>query len=84
MLQQAEKHGLCLAEDGVSVVKTKWYTFRKGGAENRVTLLSATYEGMLQVTEPETFRRALAHGIGRGKAYGMGMLTVVRAAQKCL
>ena len=84
LLRQAGKHGFALAEDSFSVVKTRWYHFRKGDAGNRVTLLSATYEGMLQVTEPETFRRALTHGIGRGKAYGMGMLTVVRAAQKCL
>ena len=65
-------------------MKTKWYTFRKGGAGNRVTLLSVTYEGVLQVTDPEAFCCALTQGIGRGKAYGMGMLTVVRAAQRCL
>lgn len=84
LLRQADKHGFYLAEDGFSVVKTKWYTFRKGGAGNRVTLLSVTYEGVLQVTDPEAFCRALTQGIGRGKAYGMGMLTVVRAAQRCL
>ncbi|MDR3766400.1 MAG: type I-E CRISPR-associated protein Cas6/Cse3/CasE [Butyricicoccus sp.] len=84
LLRQAEKHGFRLAEDGFSVVQTKWYAFRKGNIGNRVTFLSVTYEGTLQVTDPEVFRHALIQGIGRGKAYGMGMLTVIRAAQMSL
>ena len=80
LLRQAEKHGFRLMEDGFSVVHTKWFTFRKGDASKRVTLLSVTYEGVLQVTDSALFREALTQGIGRGKAYGMGMLTVVRAA----
>ena len=53
--------------------------FRKpqeGG--RRVSMLSVTFEGILTVTDADLFRRTLAEGIGRGKAYGMGMLTVVR------
>lgn len=46
---------------------------------NRVSFLAVTYEGILQVTDAELFRKALTDGIGREKAYGMGMLTVVHA-----
>lgn len=37
-----------------------------------------TYEGTLRVVNPLLFRQALTNGIGRGKAYGLGLLTIVR------
>lgn len=44
-----------------------------------VTLLAVTYEGVLQVTDAEQFRALLCQGMGRGKAYGLGLMTVMRA-----
>ena len=44
-----------------------------------MTLLSVTYDGILTVTDPEKFRVSMINGIGRGKAYGNGLLTIVRA-----
>ena len=59
------------------------YRFRKPADENRlVDLLSVTFEGLLTVTDAELFRKTLTEGIGRGKAYGMGMLTVVHAEKQ--
>lgn len=57
--------------------------FRTSGADfqkdNRVvTLLSVTFEGLLEVTDEELFKNMLINGIGRGKAYGMGLMTVMR------
>lgn len=49
------------------------------GGGRPVSLLSVTFEGFLTVTDADLFRCTLTEGIGRGKAYGMGMLTVVRA-----
>ena len=51
-------------------------TTKKTGEQ--VKLLGVTYEGLLTVTDAEKFREALTGGIGRGKAYGLGLLTVVR------
>jgi CRISPR system Cascade subunit CasE len=45
--------------------------------EQGVSLLAVTYEGVLRVTDQERFREMLCRGLGRGKAYGMGLLTVV-------
>ena len=42
------------------------------------TKSGVTYEGLLTVTDAAKFREALTSGIGRGKAYGLGLLTVVR------
>jgi CRISPR system Cascade subunit CasE len=36
------------------------------------------FNGTLAVTDPERFRAALATGIGSGKAYGFGLLSVAR------
>ena len=74
---QAEKHGFSLPEDSFVVTQKQTYHFRKNGSRP-VTLLSVTYEGTLQVTEPEAFRALLCEGIGRGKAYGLGLMTIIR------
>ena len=38
-----------------------------------------TASALLTVTQPEAFTSALAHGIGHGKAMGLGMLSAVPA-----
>ena len=50
--------------------------FKRAGS--RVTLAVATFEGVLEVTAPELLRHGLVHGIGRGKAYGCGLMTLAR------
>lgn len=56
-------------------------TFPKGAREgsakgHRVVLSTATFGGALRVTDPEHARRTLLQGIGPGKAYGCGPLTL--------
>ena len=78
LLERAEKHGFSLGEEAFTVTDCRWLQFKKGQAPGRpVSLLSVTYEGVLQVTDPERFCALLTHGIGRGKAYGLGLMTVV-------
>lgn len=36
------------------------------------------YQGVLQITDAEAFRKAMQAGIGSGKAYGFGMMMVKR------
>ncbi len=50
--------------------------FKRNG--NPMTLSVVTFEGVLIVTDAESFRNAIMRGIGRSKAYGCGMLTVMR------
>lgn len=47
--------------------------------KGRVTLGSAIFEGVLEVTDADAFRIALAKGIGSGKAYGFGLMSVAPA-----
>lgn len=74
--KQAAKHGFVLEEDQWLVTESKWYRFRKGDSRQYVRILAVTYEGILTVTDAECFQLSLMQGIGRGKAYGLGMLTV--------
>lgn len=77
LMERAEKHGFALEEDGFTVANIKWLNFRKQHV-HPVTLLSVTYEGVLRVIDPDTFRQTLCNGMGRGKAYGLGMMTIIR------
>lgn len=76
LLTHCEKHGFRLSEDSFDVTQSRWLQFYKSD-RNRVSLLAVTFEGTLEVTDAELFRQALCAGIGRGKAYGLGMLTVM-------
>ena len=80
LLDRAAKHGFALDEKAFTVTRVQWQHFAKHGSR-LVTLLAVTYEGTLQVTDPEAFRQLLCQGMGRGKAYGLGMMTVMRGVQ---
>lgn len=51
--------------------------FRRGS--NQVTLARATYQGVLEVCDAAALREAMVNGIGRGKAYGCGLMTLAPA-----
>lgn len=44
--------------------------------DDHLTFRSVLFEGELEVTDVERFRQALAGGIGSGKAYGFGLLSI--------
>lgn len=43
-----------------------------------VTLRTARFEGSLRVEDVEALRRTLTQGLGKGRAYGCGLLTLAR------
>jgi CRISPR system Cascade subunit CasE len=48
----------------------------KGGEKRRLTFAAALFEGLLEITDAERFKQTLADGIGSGKAYGFGLLSI--------
>lgn len=42
----------------------------------RLAFGAVVFDGRLQITDPDAFRQALCHGIGSGKAYGFGLLSL--------
>ena len=83
LARKAERNGFQLTDNDFNIVESRWRQFRKGvNRKQSVKFLSVTYEGILEVTDEEAFRLALVRGIGREKAYGMGLLTVMRTGAR--
>lgn len=61
-------------ESALRIVGRSTLRFSKGG--HRVVIGTATFEGILKVTDPVALSVALTHGVGRAKAYGCGLLTL--------
>jgi len=45
---------------------------------HETTHLAVRFEGLLRITDVNAFRETLARGIGSGKAYGFGLLSIAR------
>ena len=50
--------------------------FDRGAGGSRITLATARFDGVLRVTDVRALRRALVEGIGHGKGFGCGMMTI--------
>lgn len=77
LIEKSEKNGFSVTENSFDIVQSNWFRFYKKESK-AISLLSVTYEGILEVTDACLFRNALINGIGRGKAYGMGLLTIMK------
>lgn len=44
----------------------------------KLTFGSVLFEGVLEITDAERFQKTLQAGIGSGKAYGFGLLSIAR------
>lgn len=73
---RAESLGFELIPNEYQIVERGWEPVRKQG-EKMPHLSKATYEGMLKVTDKDVFYHTLTEGIGKKKAYGFGLMTVI-------
>ncbi|MCL4463239.1 MAG: type I-E CRISPR-associated protein Cas6/Cse3/CasE [Firmicutes bacterium] len=81
LIDRAQACGFSLGENAFNVVHTEWKKFRKTKrSSHEVVLRLVDFEGILTITDAEIFKNTLLSGIGRAKAYGCGLLTVVRYA----
>jgi CRISPR system Cascade subunit CasE len=48
----------------------------QGSRKLPVSLVTVTFDGRLEVTDPVLLRRTLTQGIGKAKAYGCGLITL--------
>ena len=63
--------------DTHNLSSTVTHKFSKKEQKPKVTIKASVFEGILEVTDKEAFIGVLTQGIGRAKAYGCGLLTVV-------
>jgi len=65
--------------DEVSITDAEHQTERgTRRASNQLVLEGVTFSGQLRVVDAEAFREAITSGIGSGKAYGFGLLSLAR------
>jgi len=66
-------------EDAVAATVTgsERLVFNRKG--RNVTLVRVVYQGLLEVTDRDLLEQTLISGIGKGKAYGCGLLTLAKA-----
>lgn len=76
LLSKAEKLGFSILDDNIIIRHRGTSTFDHNGG--KITLVTATFEGILKIEDIELFRSCMVDGIGRGKAYGCGLLTLAR------
>lgn len=84
LTERAERNGftICRQDDGelnLVVHQRRTLTFTRNRGERKVTLVTATYDGVLRIDDPHSFRRMLINGIGHARAYGCGLPTLAPA-----
>ncbi|WP_407887807.1 type I-E CRISPR-associated protein Cas6/Cse3/CasE [Levilactobacillus sp. N40-8-2] len=93
LVDRAEKSGFQLIQQTVveaptddptwafDIVGREWPVLhRKGGRKGTVRLSRVTFEGLLRISDVSAFKQTLTQGIGREKAFGMGLMTVIPEA----
>ena len=73
---RAEGLGFSLMPNEYQIVERGWEPFRKQG-HRMIRLSKATYEGVLKIENKDVFYHTLTEGIGKKKAYGFGLMTVI-------
>ena len=84
--RRTERNGFAIADqlDGQAnlvVRQRQTLSFVRNRSQHRVTLATATYDGVLTITDPVPFRTLLTTGIGHARAYGCGLLTLAPPRQ---
>lgn len=74
--KRAERLGFSLVDHEYQIVQRDFPILRKKGGKS-IKLARAIYEGSLVIENVEIFRKTLTEGVGKEKAYGFGMMTVI-------
>ena len=73
--------GVSINEKPETIVQPGYVYFGKRRDAAGQRLRSARYDGLLTVTDSALLRRKLAQGVGPGKAFGFGLLSLARVPQ---
>jgi CRISPR system Cascade subunit CasE len=72
--RQAAQHGFSV--EGLDIIPSAnlWGTKEKG--QSQIKIHTALFQGVLKVQDPVLFVKAVRQGIGKGKSYGCGLLSL--------
>lgn len=76
LVRQAESAGFFIDQNATTIHSGYVYMNKNGKGQH---LRSVLFDGILRVTDPNSFRQVLVRGIGSGKAFGFGLLSVAPA-----
>lgn len=74
--RQAEGRGFVL--QGVDTIPTPNVWGKKGKGNSPIKIFTVLYQGILKVKDPSVFVETLHQGIGRGRSYGCGLLSIAK------
>lgn len=76
--RRMQKSGLCIRD--VLHRREPWLQFvrRNHSGRRTLTFSSAFFEGLLEVDDPDKAERAIVSGIGPGKGFGFGLISLAR------
>lgn len=77
LVRKAEANGFKVDVNTLRVSPVAKVEFGRHQGEPKVVINKVMYEGLLEVTDVDRFIGALTQGIGRAKAYGCGLLTII-------
>ena len=82
--RKAEQHGFQLTavkvnSDVANVSTTPNGKVFGNHTKGKLTFNSVVFDGNLRITDAEKFKETLIHGIGQGKAYGFGLLSIAKS-----
>ncbi|MCG6553161.1 MAG: type I-E CRISPR-associated protein Cas6/Cse3/CasE [Candidatus Magnetominusculus sp. LBB02] len=77
LILRADEKGFSLIDNSI-VIKPGFVAFNKTKDRDcHIRLRSVRYEGILEVTDAVQFHKTLARGVGPGKSFGFGLLSVI-------
>ena len=86
LTRKGQNHGfqLLTAPDGLPLVRVARLGEQRGrihrqDQRHRLTLYVVQFDGVLRVTDPERFSRAVIQGVGPAKSFGCGLLSLAPA-----
>lgn len=77
--RKAERNGFDVLSVRTSDQKKVSGQVYRNDNKHQLTLFSVQFDGVLQVKEPDGVRKAVRNGIGSGKAFGFGLLSLAPA-----
>ncbi len=72
--RQAAQHGFSIQGLDIIPAANLWGTKEKG--QPQIKIQTALFQGVLKVQDPVSFVKAIRQGIGKGKSYGCGLLSL--------
>lgn len=77
LIARSEKNGFSLNEEDFLITERSIVSFKHNKNSKKINLDRVTYEGKLTISNKEKFVETLTSGIGKKKAYGFGLMTVI-------